>query len=280
IGTQITEALAGLDRIRELMAMTTETDEDKDREALPAINGTIDFDGVEFEYEKDVPVLKGVTFHAEAGATTALVGSSGSGKSTILSLVLNFIQPTRGAVKIDGKDLQSVKLRDYRRHLGVVLQDNFLFDGTILDNIRFSNPEANIDTIKDICRVANADEFIEKFPNGYDTIVGERGAALSGGQRQRLALARAFLRNAPILILDEATSALDSDSEAAIQAALKKLVAGKTVLIIAHRFSTIRDASKIIIFDRGRIIAAGSHADLYGGSPLYKSLYDRQAAGV
>ena len=181
IGTQITEALAGLDRIREIMSMATEDEADAGKEPLPEIEGTIDFDDVHFEYDKDVPVLKGVSFHSKAGATTALVGSSGSGKSTILSLVLNFIQPTSGTIKIDGKDIGTVKLRDYRRHLGVVLQDNFLFDGTILDNIRFSNPEANLDTIKEVCKIANADEFIEKFPNGYDTVVGERGVKLSGG---------------------------------------------------------------------------------------------------
>src|SRR5215211_469328 len=195
IGTQITEALAGLDRIREIMGMDTEDVQDASRAPLPVIEGSIDFEDVEFEYDEGVPVLKGVSFHAQAGATTALVGSSGSGKSTILSLVLNFIQPTRGAIKIDGKDLQSVRLRDYRKHLGVVLQDNFLFDGTILDNIRFSNPEANLNEIKSVCKIANADEFIEKFPNGYETIVGERGVKLSGGQRQRIAIARALLAN-------------------------------------------------------------------------------------
>ncbi|MGI8883978.1 MAG: ABC transporter ATP-binding protein [Pyrinomonadaceae bacterium] len=223
IGTQITDAFAGLDRIREVMEMDTEDEEDASRQPLPKVSGTIDFEDVYFEYEKDVPVLKGVSFHSEAGATTALVGSSGSGKSTILSLVLNFIQPNSGTIKIDGKDLQSVKLRDYRRHLGVVLQDNFLFDGTVLDNIRFSNPEAGFDEIKEVCRIANADEFIEKFPDAYNTIVGERGVKLSGGQRQRIAIARALLANPRILILDEATSSLDSESEALIQEGLNRL---------------------------------------------------------
>lgn len=276
IGTQMTEALAGLDRIREIMAMGTETDEDISREALPKIEGTIDFENVEFEYEKDVPVLKGVSFHAAAGDTTALVGSSGSGKSTILSLVLNFIQPTTGVIKIDGKDLQDVRLRDYRRHLGVVLQDNFLFDGTILDNIRFSNPEANLETIKEMCRVANADEFIEKFPNGYDTVVGERGVKLSGGQRQRLAIARALLADPRILILDEATSSLDSESEALIQEGLNNLRKGRTTFVIAHRLSTIRSADQILVVEAGEIVESGTHEELIRLDGRYKQLYDKQ----
>ena len=276
IGTQITEALAGLDRIREIMAKTTEDEADAGKEALPEINGTIDFENVEFEYDEGVPVLKGVSFHSEAGATTALVGSSGSGKSTILSLVLNFIQPTTGTIKIDGKDLQDVKLRDYRRHLGVVLQDNFLFDGTILDNIRFSNPEANLDKIKEVCMIANADEFIEKFTNGYDTIVGERGVKLSGGQRQRIAIARALLADPRILILDEATSSLDSESEALIQEGLKRLREGRTTFVIAHRLSTIRSADQILVVEAGEILERGSHDELIALDGRYKQLYDKQ----
>ena len=276
IGTQITEALAGLDRIREIMGMTTEDEEDSSKEPIPAINGTLDFENVEFEYDKDVPVLKGVSFHAEAGATTALVGSSGSGKSTILSLVLNFIQPTTGVIKIDGKDLQAVRLRDYRKHLGVVLQDNFLFDGTILDNIRFSNPEANLETIKSVCKIANADEFIEKFPNGYETVVGERGVKLSGGQRQRIAIARALLANPRILILDEATSSLDSESEALIQEGLNRLREGRTTFVIAHRLSTIRSADQILVVEAGEILERGTHEELIGMEGRYKQLYDKQ----
>jgi ABC-type multidrug transport system fused ATPase/permease subunit len=276
IGTQITEALAGLDRIREIMAMGTETDEDMNREALPSIRGTIDFENVYFEYETDVPVLKGVSFNAAAGATTALVGSSGSGKSTILSLVLNFIQPTTGVIRIDGKDLETVRLRDYRRHLGVVLQDNFLFDGTILDNIRFSNPEANLETIKEMCRVANADEFIQKFPNGYETIVGERGVKLSGGQRQRIAIARALLADPRILILDEATSSLDSESEALIQDGLNNLRKGRTTFVIAHRLSTIRSADQILVVEAGEILERGTHTELISMDGRYKQLYDKQ----
>ena len=311
IGTQITEALAGLDRIREVLAMTTEDDSDKNKAALPTIQGTIDFDDVYFEYDAGVPVLKGVSFHSPAGTTTALVGSSGSGKSTILSLVLNFIQPSRsmdgsvppavvggesvdesiappatadgadtsvdaGSIKIDGKDLRDVKLRDYRRHLGVVLQDNFLFDGTILENIRFSNPEANLEQIKEVCRVANADEFIEKFPNGYETIVGERGVKLSGGQRQRIAIARALLADPRILILDEATSSLDSESEALIQEGLNRLRQGRTTFVIAHRLSTIRSADQILVVEAGEILERGTHAELVALDGRYKQLYDKQ----
>ena len=276
IGTQITEALAGLDRIREVLAMTTEDDADAKRAPLSDIKGAIDFENVEFEYDKDVTVLKGVSFHAEAGATTALVGSSGSGKSTILSLVLNFIQPTRGVIRIDGKDLQSVRLRDYRKHLGVVLQDNFLFDGTILDNIRFSNPEANLEKIKAVCKIANADEFIEKFPNGYDTVVGERGVKLSGGQRQRIAIARALLANPRILILDEATSSLDSESEALIQEGLNRLREGRTTFVIAHRLSTIRSADQILVVEAGEILERGTHEELIALNGRYKQLYNKQ----
>ena len=276
IGTQITEAFAGLDRIREVLAMSTEDEQDASRQPLPEIKGTIDFEKVEFEYDKDVPVLKGVSFHAEAGATTALVGSSGSGKSTILSLVLNFIQPTTGKILIDGHDLQTVRLRDYRKHLGVVLQDNFLFDGTILENIRFSNPEASLNEIKSVCRIANADEFIEKVPNGYDTVVGERGVKLSGGQRQRIAIARALLANPRVLILDEATSSLDSESEALIQEGLNHLRAGRTTFVIAHRLSTIRSADQILVVEAGEILERGTHEQLIAMDGRYKQLYDKQ----
>ena len=276
IGTQVTEALAGLDRIREVMSMTTEDDQDSAKQALETVDGEIRFEDVHFEYEKDVPVLKGISFVANAGSTTALVGSSGSGKSTILSLVLNFIQPTTGVIRIDGKDLQAVKLRDYRDQLGVVLQDNFLFDGTILDNIRFSNPGANLDQIKEMCQVANADEFIEKFPNGYETIVGERGVKLSGGQRQRIAIARALLADPRILILDEATSSLDSESEALIQEGLNRLRQGRTTFVIAHRLSTIRSADQILVVEAGEILERGTHAELVELGGRYKQLYDKQ----
>jgi ABC-type multidrug transport system fused ATPase/permease subunit len=276
IGTQITEAFAGLDRISEVFAMKTETDEDAKRQALPKVDGTIDFESVYFEYEEKVAVLKGISFHSQAGTTTALVGSSGSGKSTILSLVLNFIQPTSGKISIDGKDLQTVKLQDYRRHLGVVLQDNFLFDGTILDNIRFSNPHADFEEIQAVCRVANADEFIEKFPEGYKTIVGERGVKLSGGQKQRIAIARALLANPRVLILDEATSSLDSESEALIQEGLLQLRAGRTTFVIAHRLSTIRSADQILVVEAGEIVERGTHEELIDIKGRYKQLYDKQ----
>lgn len=276
VGTQITEALAGLDRIREILRMTTEDDADAQRRALPTVDGAIDFADVHFSYEKDVPVLRGVTFHAPAGTTTALVGSSGSGKSTILSLALNFIQPNAGTVSVDGKDLQTVKLRDYRRHLGVVLQDNFLFDGTIYDNIRFAQPDAQLDDIRAVCRIANADEFIEKFPEQYQTIVGERGVKLSGGQRQRIAIARALLADPRILILDEATSSLDSESEALIQEGLRRLRAGRTTFVIAHRLSTIRSADQILVVEGGEILERGTHDALIALNGRYKQLYDKQ----
>jgi len=297
IGTQITEALAGLDRIREVLAITTEDDEDLVRSPLPAVEGTIEFRNVHFEYEKGSPVLKGVSFYAPAGTTTALVGSSGSGKSTILSLVLNFIQPgiadtpvlvsesvdhgdksvlDPGSILIDGKDLSTVKLRDYRRHLGVVLQDNFLFDGTILENIRFANPEATFEQIKEMCIVANADGFIMDFVNGYETVVGERGVKLSGGQRQRIAIARALLADPRILILDEATSSLDSESEALIQEGLNNLRKGRTTFVIAHRLSTIRSAHQILVVEAGEILERGSHDELIAHNGRYKQLYDKQ----
>ncbi|MGQ0541306.1 MAG: ABC transporter ATP-binding protein, partial [Blastocatellia bacterium] len=184
--------------------------------------------------------------------------------------------PSRGIVKIDGKDLQTIRLRDYRKHLGVVLQDNFLFDGTILDNIRFANPEANLQQIRSVCKVANADEFIEKFPNGYDTVVGERGVKLSGGQRQRIAIARALLANPRILILDEATSSLDSESEALIQEGLSRLREGRTTFVIAHRLSTIRTADQILVVESGEILERGTHAELIELGGRYKQLYDKQ----
>lgn len=276
IGTQITEAFAGLDRIREVMNMRTEDDEDKQRAPLSSVTGEIEFKDVSFEYEKDVPVLKGVSFRSAAGTTTALVGSSGSGKSTILSLVLNFIKPNEGMIMIDGHDLQSVRLRDYRRQLGVVLQDNFLFDGSILENIRFSKPAASLEQIREVCRIANADEFIEKFPDAYNTVVGERGVKLSGGQRQRIAIARALLADPKILILDEATSSLDSESEALIQEGLRRLRQGRTTFVIAHRLSTIRTADQILVVEAGEIVERGTHDELVASDGRYKQLYDKQ----
>lgn len=276
IGTQITDAFAGLDRIREILSKTTEDDEDANRIALPNIRGGITFEDVYFEYEKDAPVLNGVSFDAAAGTTTALVGSSGSGKSTILSLVLNFIQPTKGRILVDGVDLQEIKLRDYRRNLGVVLQENFLFDGTILENVKFSNPQASFDDVKEACRIAYCDEFISRFEKGYDTIVGERGVKLSGGQKQRIAIARALLADPKILILDEATSSLDSESEMMIQEGLNQLRKGRTTFVIAHRLSTIRSADEILVVEAGRIVENGTHEELLRLNGRYKQLYDKQ----
>ena len=276
IGTQITDAFAGLDRIREVMDKVTEDEEDASKKPLPMIDGKITFDDVFFEYDEGTPVLQGISFDAPAGTTTALVGSSGSGKSTILSLVLNFIQPTRGTVSVDGNDLQTVKLRDYRSHLGVVLQDNFLFDGSILENIRFSNPQASFDEIKEVCRIAYCDEFIGKFENKYETIVGERGVKLSGGQRQRIAIARALLADPKILILDEATSSLDSESEALIQEGLNNLRKGRTTFVIAHRLSTIRSANNILVVEEGKIHERGTHEELLAFNGRYRQLYDKQ----
>jgi subfamily B ATP-binding cassette protein MsbA len=276
IGTQITDAFAGLDRIREVMDKVTEDEMDAAKKSLPDIRGAIRFDDVFFEYEADTPVLQGVSFDAPAGTTTALVGSSGSGKSTILSLVLNFIQPNRGTVSVDDADLQQIKLRDYRRHLGVVLQDNFLFDGTILENIRFSNPHATFEEIKAVCRIAYCDEFIERFENKYETIVGERGVKLSGGQRQRIAIARALLADPKILILDEATSSLDSESEALIQEGLNNLRRGRTTFVIAHRLSTIRSADQILVVEAGTILERGTHEELLNLNGRYRQLYDKQ----
>lgn len=276
IGTQITEAFAGLDRINEIFNSTTEDEEDSKRLRLDGVRGSITFDDVQFEYEENSPVLKGVSFVSEAGTTTALVGSSGSGKSTILSLVLNFIKPDSGRVLLDGKDINAFRLRDYRSMLGVVLQENFLFDGTILENIRFSNANASMDEVRNVCRAAYCDEFIEGFENGYETVVGERGIKLSGGQRQRIAIARALLADPRMLILDEATSSLDSQSERMIQEGLKELRRGRTTFVIAHRLSTIRSADQILVVEDGRIVESGKHSELIAFGGRYKELYDEQ----
>jgi subfamily B ATP-binding cassette protein MsbA len=276
IGTQITEALAGLDRIRELKQMTTEDQQDADRKALSTVQGAIVFEDVSFEYDAGVPVLKHVSFEAPAGSTTALVGSSGSGKSTLISLVMTFNQPLSGRVLVDGHDLATVRLRDYREQLGVVLQDNFMFDGTVSENIRFARPHATLDEVRTVSRIAHCDEFIEKFPDGYDTVVGERGVKLSGGQRQRVAIARAILADPRILILDEATSSLDSESEAMIQDGLRTLRRGRTTFVIAHRLSTIQSADQIIVLEGGQIVERGTHDALLARDGRYKQLYDKQ----
>jgi subfamily B ATP-binding cassette protein MsbA len=276
IGTQLTEAFAGLDRIREIRQMTTEDDEDASKQTLPHVRGELVFDDVGFEYNAGVPVLKHVSFRAAAGSTTALVGSSGSGKSTLISLVMTFNRPASGRVLVDGHDLMTVKLRDYRSQLGVVLQDNFLFDGTIAENIAYGNPHASRDEIKAVSHIAHCDEFIEGFEKQYDTIVGERGVRLSGGQRQRVAIARAILANPRILILDEATSSLDSESEALIQDGLRSLRQGRTTFVIAHRLSTIQSADQILVLEGGEIVERGTHEELLANGGRYRQLYDKQ----
>jgi subfamily B ATP-binding cassette protein MsbA len=278
IGTQVSEAFAGLDRIRELMETPTELDEDANAEHIDRIDGRVEFDGVWFEYNPGIPVLKDVTFTAPPGSTTALVGSSGSGKSTLVSLVMAFNRPTQGRLLVDGRDLAGLKLRDFRAQLGVVLQDNFLFDGSVADNIRFARPDAERHEIEEVARLANADEFIQEFPQGYDTVVGERGIKLSGGQRQRIAIARALLADPRILILDEATSSLDSESEHKIQEGLRRLRQGRTTFVIAHRLSTIRSADQILVLEHGEIVERGSHMQLMALGGRYRELHDRQYA--
>jgi ABC-type multidrug transport system fused ATPase/permease subunit len=278
IGTQITEAFAGLDRIREIKKMATEDADDHNRRALDDVQGRVTFDEVWFEYNEGVPVIKGVSFDAPAGSTTALVGSSGSGKSTLISLVMAFNRPTKGRLLIDGQDLEQVQLASYRSQLGIVLQENFLFDGTIADNIRYANPHASMDEVVTAARIAYCDEFVEGFADGYKTVVGERGVRLSGGQRQRVAIARAILADPRILILDEATSSLDSESEAKIQEALRSLRRGRTTFVIAHRLSTIRSADQILVIEDGGIVERGTHAELMLLDGRYRQLHDRQYA--
>ena len=276
IGTQITEAFAGLDRIREVMNMSTEDEEDIHRRPLLTVDGEVDFQNVSFEYDKGVPVLKNISFKAPAGSTTALVGSSGSGKSTLISLVMNFNQPMSGNIRIDGQELGTLRLRDFRSYLGVVMQDNFLFDGTVAENISFSKPHATRSEIEAVSRIAHCEEFVEKFEKKYDTVVGERGVKLSGGQRQRIAIARAILADPKLLILDEATSSLDSESEAFIQDGLRKLRRGRTTFVIAHRLSTIRSADQILVLEGGEIVERGTHDELIAVGGRYKQLYDKQ----
>jgi ABC-type multidrug transport system fused ATPase/permease subunit len=244
---------------------------------VPAdLRGEVTFDDVRFEYEAGTPVLKGVSFHAPAGSTTALVGSSGSGKSTLISLVMAFNRPTAGRVLVDGLDLARLRLRDYRSNLGVVLQDNFLFDGTIADNIAFSKPGATREEVLAAGRVAYCDEFVERMEQGYDTVVGERGVKLSGGQRQRVAIARAILADPKILILDEATSSLDSESEEMIRDGLRRLRQGRTTFVIAHRLSTIASADQILVLEGGEIVERGTQPELLAQGGRYRQLYDKQ----
>ena len=276
IGTQITEAIAGLERTHEVLAERPEDRDPRRTVDLPDIRGAIAFRGVDFAYDPQKPVLKNVSFSAEPGTVTALVGSSGSGKSTIIGLIAAFYVAGAGTIEVDGVDLSTVRLDSYRQALGVVLQESFLFDGTIRENVAFSRPGATEDEIRRACAIARVDEFAETFPDRYETIVGERGVKLSGGQRQRLSIARAILADPRILILDEATSSLDSESEALIQEGLSFLMRGRTTFVIAHRLSTIRRADQILVVESGEIVERGTHEELYAARGRYFDLYTRQ----
>jgi subfamily B ATP-binding cassette protein MsbA len=276
IGTQLTEALAGLDRTQEVLHEKPEDEDTRRNRSIGSIQGVVSFQHVTFAYDEAKPVLHDVSFESRPGTATALVGPSGSGKSTIISLIAAFHAPTEGVVQVDGTDLSTVRLNAYRTQLGVVLQDTFLFDGTIRENVAFSRPGASEEEILEACRIAHVDEFAERFDKQYDTIVGERGVKLSGGQRQRVSIARAILANPRILILDEATSSLDSESEAAIQAGLAYLMEGRTTFVIAHRLSTIRRAEQILVVEQGRIVERGTHQSLYDLGGRYYDLYTRQ----
>ena len=276
IGTQVSEAFAGLDRIREIRMMATEDEHDAERGRVPEVDGDVRFEDVSFSYAENVPVLRDISFHSPAGSTTALVGSSGAGKSTLISLIMAFNHPQSGRILIDGRDLAGLRLGEYRSHLGVVLQDNFLFDGTIAENIGFSKPGATSDEITAAARAAHCDEFIGRFADGFDTIVGERGVRLSGGERQRVAIARAILADPRILILDEATSSLDSESEALIRDGLRRLRRGRTTFVIAHRLSTIASADQILVLEEGRVVERGTQEELLAARGRYRQLYDKQ----
>ena len=276
IGTQLTEALAGLERTQEILHERQEDQDPNRTKTLPDIVGRIEFDNVSFSYDGTHEVLRNISFLAEPGTVTALVGSSGSGKSTTIGLISAFYVPNQGRVLVDGTDLSTVRLDSYRTRLGVVLQESFLFDGTIRENVAFSRPDATEEEILRACRIARVDEFAEGFAEKYDTVVGERGVKLSGGQRQRISIARAILAEPRILILDEATSSLDSESEQMIQHGLSFLMQGRTTFVIAHRLSTIRRADQILVMEQGRIVERGTHAQLYAAQGRYYDLYTRQ----
>jgi subfamily B ATP-binding cassette protein MsbA len=280
LNNEYKRGLAALDRLEVVLHEPVTIADPAQPITVGRLGGDVAFEGVSFAYKVNEPVLRGVSVAIPPGTVCALVGPSGAGKTTFANLVPRFYEVGTGRVTIDGHDIRTMRLADLRRNIAVVSQDPVLFNDTIYANLQLGRANATRAEVEQAARDAFAHDFIEKLPRGYDTMVGERGALVSGGQKQRIALARAFLRNAPILILDEATSALDSDSEAAIQAALKKLVVGKTVFIIAHRFSTIRDATKILVFEHGQIVATGTHAELYAANALYKSLYDRQQGGT
>lgn len=277
IGSQLTEALAGLDRTEELMNMQGEEEDVKRTISLETVKGNLVFDKVSFAYEEGKNVLEDISFIVPEGSVTALVGSSGSGKSTIAGLAATFLNPTRGLITIGGKDLSKVRLNSYRKHLGVVLQDEFLFEGTIRENVLFARPNATEEELQSAVSAAYVDEFTDRFENGLDTLIGERGVKLSGGQRQRLAIARAILADPKIIILDEATSSLDTESEALIQKSLSKLIKNRTTIVIAHRLSTIKQADQILVIESGSIVERGTHKKLIEVAGRYHDLYTYQA---
>jgi subfamily B ATP-binding cassette protein MsbA len=274
IGTLLSEALAGLERARELLDQPTETMISGND--VPHLRGNVEVKGVGFHYREGVPVLRDISFTAKAGTTTAFVGPSGAGKSTLLGLLAAFHRPRSGKIVIDGFDMATFDLQKYRAQIGLVLQETFLFDGTILENIRFSRPDASIEEVQRVAAVAHCDEFIRRMPDGYNTIVGERGVKLSGGQRQRVAIARALLADPSILLLDEATSSLDSESEALIQDGLEVLRSNRTTFVIAHRLSTILSADQILVLESGRLVERGTHSELLALGGVYAKLYEQQ----
>lgn len=277
IGSQITEAFAGLDRMQEILNMEREDEDPERTETIREMHGDIEFKGVSFSYEKGSEVLHNINFKAASGSVTALVGSSGSGKTTIAGLVASFLNPNHGMITLDGHDLSKIALPNYRSYLGVVLQDDFLFEGSIRENILFPRPNATENELTDAAKFAHVLEFTERFDEGLDTLIGERGVKLSGGQRQRIAIARAILANPKILILDEATSNLDTESEAYIQESLAKLMHGRTTFVIAHRLSTIRKADQILVIEKGKIVERGNHEELLNKEGRYFDLYNFQA---
>ena len=277
IGSQLTEAMAGLDRTQELMNMKEEDDQEERTLLIDEINGEINFNNVSFSYEKGKEVLHDISFSAPAGSVTALVGSSGSGKSTIAGLAATFLNPDKGVVSLDGTDLSKVNLSSYRSNLGVVLQDDFLYEGTIRENILFPRPDASEKELLEAVNGAYVNEFTDRFKDGLDTVIGERGVKLSGGQRQRISIARALLADPKVIILDEATSNLDTESETFIQKSLQSLMQDRTTFVIAHRLSTIQKADQILVIEEGRIVEQGKHESLLEQKGRYFELFTYQS---